>query len=238
MYPFQYQLAPNLPSSCRFDAGVNGTGSIEYKLKGTVDINGIFARDLKSKIYIGVRSNVCYMQQAAISETTRPVKFLCCFSKGSCHLFGQMERISYFPGEMANIITRVNNDSTVDVSGIRCTLRQYITLRNNFGRVKRTSNKCHRQKFDGVSPTQAVEKLLEMQLNGPYMYPTHASQLIECRYELELCCDIRMCPDVQVRLPIVIAAPEMACAATIAPTGPPLAVPVHETYHEQTSSKV
>ena len=211
MYPIQYQLPPNLPGSANMWSGLRSGAHarILYKLKATVERCGVFSRDLKGKRELVIRGQSLEMYHASIVDLTKNVRFLCCFNKGLCKLRAEMDKNVYFPGEMANIIARVENESTVKISDMKCTLIQDICLRSNCGRTHHERRQLNKVKFPGVEPGGRLDQHQPIQLAGHHLYPTTQSRLIDCRYHILITCGICLCPDVKLELPVTILSPDV-----------------------------
>lgn len=189
-------------------------------MEGRVAVmGGIFAKDLKTDVPFSVKSNVAFAQEASRAETFKNVRFCCCFNKGNVHLKGQLERTAYFPGEIADIITHIANESTADISKISCRLYMTITLRDNSSNTHSTGRRFSKQIFRGVGAQEKADRVLSLRLPDERMQPTHVSKLIECRYGFEIKCSMGWYSSVKLKLPIVIAED---CIVNI-PTGIPLA---------------
>lgn len=107
------------------------------------------------------------------------------------------------------------------VSSVQCTLYQSIILRDNQNRSRRSFKNINRQVFRGLKPHEAVDKVFLLHLSGAatLLHPTHESELITCRYFIELSCDIPWCPSIRIRLSVIIS-PQRQCKIEIVKLDP------------------
>lgn len=62
--------------------------AVVYKLKVTLDLNGLFSQDLHAKIPLCIHSKLTQNVGPAMQELTKPVTVCCCIDKGTCHVKG------------------------------------------------------------------------------------------------------------------------------------------------------
>lgn len=228
MYPFEYQLPPELPGVFKLEhfseGGVeNLSAKIKYKFKATLDVGGFFSTDLKAECNLVVHERLFQAIQASEDSTTQDVRFLCCFNKGTCSLAVAMDKNVYLPGETANIQCHIQNGSTVNVDRMRCILFQDVTvLLKHHGRRTFTRQICTRD-FPGVPPGAALEQPQPLELSAKQ--PSTTGELIKCAYRIVVECDIPWCPDVQLRMPVVLVAPELPSTAWAPPSNDGFALP-------------
>ncbi|EGZ19680.1 hypothetical protein PHYSODRAFT_312731 [Phytophthora sojae] len=131
---------------------------------------------------------------ASEDSTTQDVKFLCCFSRGTCQLAVAMDKSVYFPGETAQILCNINNGSSVEITAMRCKLYQDITvqLSNGAGSYRTLTKLMCENAFPGRLPSASTK-----------------GELIACAYRIDVECDIPWCPDVCLHLPVSIIAAEV-----------------------------
>ncbi|TMW65704.1 hypothetical protein Poli38472_008346 [Pythium oligandrum] len=216
VYPFSYQLLPDLPGVFEMDEYSEGhierlDAAIRYKLKATLDIEGFLAKDLKAKCFLVVHERLTESIRPSEDSTTQQVNFLCCINKGTCQLGVAMDKNVYIPGEAAQISCRIVNGSQVDIQAMRCKLFQDLTLRVNGG-SHRFSRKISEQTFPGVPAGAIVDQPQPLPLvpnagRERNINPSTSGRMISCDYRVDIECDIPWCPDVHLHMPVTLIAP-------------------------------
>ncbi|KAE9280740.1 hypothetical protein PR003_g27873 [Phytophthora rubi] len=218
MYPFEYQLPADLPGAFKISKYSQGdvedlSAKIKYKFKATLDVGGFFASDLKADCDLVVHERNFKALVASEDSTTQDVKFLCCFSRGTCQLAVAMDKSVYFPSETARIQCNVNNGSTVEITAMRCKLYQDVTVQLSKGGSYRTFTKVMCESaFPGVLPGATLNQPQPLTLvpeHSGVLQPSTKGELISCAYRIDVECDIPWCPDVCLHLPVSIIAPEL-----------------------------
>nr|AIG55451.1 secreted protein [Thraustotheca clavata] len=206
VYPFQYQLPQGLPGCFdnTYDSGVHA--KIEYSVKGTLCIDGMFTRDLKSRQKLTVYSQLAGNVSPSYAEKTQTVRLFCCFSQGQCHLRVAMDKNMYGPGEVPMINCDIVNQSKKDIRTMRCELIRVVEVYVH-GRHRTLTKVICGANFPGVPAGTDLTQPQPFQLNGKDLYPSTRGEFIMCRYHIEVTCDIPWCPDVCLELPIALGAP-------------------------------
>ncbi|GMF43739.1 unnamed protein product [Phytophthora fragariaefolia] len=217
-YPFEFQLPADLPGAFKISGYSQGevenlTAKIKYKFKATLDVDGFFASDLKADCELVVHERNFKELVASEDSTSQDVKFLCCFSRGTCQLAVAVDKSVYFPGETARIQCNINNGSTVEITAMRCMLYQDITVKLSKGGSYRTFTQvvCESD-FPGVQPGSTFDQPQPLTLipaHSGSLQPSTKGELIACSYRIDVECDIPWCPDVRLHLPVSIIAPEV-----------------------------
>jgi hypothetical protein len=220
MYPFEYQLPPNLPGVINIRSG--GTAKIRYKLKATLQVNGFFSSDLKGELSLVVHSQLSQRVQASEDSTSESVNLLCCFYRGTCHLKVAMDKNVYLPGETSQIQCTIQNESTQEIARMQCKLYQMVTLRTRSGSRTNWTSKITERNFDGVPANTTIDQPQPVQLishskDHPVL-PSTRGALITCEYYIDLQCDIAWCPDIHLHLPVTIITPVVPSKAWAPPS--------------------
>ncbi|KAG1704666.1 hypothetical protein DVH05_005595 [Phytophthora capsici] len=217
-YPFEYQLPAQLPGVFKITGYSQGdidklSAKIKYKFKATLDVDGFFASDLKADCDLVVHERNLKELVASEDSTTQDVKFLCCFSRGTCQLAVAMDKSVYLPGETAQIHCNITNGSTVEITAMRCKLYQDITVKLAKEGSYRTFTKLMCESaFPGVPPGASLSQPQPLSLISTHsgaLQPSTKGDLIACSYRIDVECDIPWCPDVRLQLPVSIIAPEL-----------------------------
>ncbi|KAG7376741.1 hypothetical protein PHYPSEUDO_012799 [Phytophthora pseudosyringae] len=216
-YPFEFQLPAELPGAFKISGYSDGdiadlSAKITYKFKATLDVGGFFASDLKAACDLVVHERHSKALVGSEDSITQDVKFLCCFSRGSCDLAVAMDKSVYCPGETARIQCNINNRSSVGITAMRCKLYQDVTV--EIGGEYRTFTKLMCENvFPGVAPSSTLAQLQPLALvpdHSGFLQPSAKGELIVCAYHIDVECDIPWCPDVCLHLPVSIIAAELA----------------------------
>ncbi|RHY32956.1 hypothetical protein DYB32_002048 [Aphanomyces invadans] len=229
IYPFQYQLPPGLPGCFDNQGGSGVKAKIEYSIKGSVDVAGIFSRDLKSRQKLTVYAQLAGVVAPSSDRKVQTVRLFCCVAQGQCSMRAVMDKNMYGPGEVPQIHVDVQNQSSRDVRVMRCELRRHVVAHASGSTRRMTTTICHAD-FPGVPAGQSVSQPQSFQLVGTAMYPSTRSALVSCNYTIDIVCDIALCPDVELHLPIALGAPTLVPVVAAPPPGayqlpPPGATP-------------
>ncbi|OQR84994.1 hypothetical protein ACHHYP_12450 [Achlya hypogyna] len=206
IYPFQYQLPPGLPGCYDNAHDDDVKAKIEYSIKGTLCIDGVFTRDLKHRQRLTVFAQLAGFVAPSVAEKTQTVRLLCCFNQGTCSLRVAMDKNMYGPGEVPMIQCDVHNLSSKDVTAMRCELVRSVEVRA-MGRVRHLRKVLCGATFPGVPAGSQISQPQPFQLTGNGLYPSTRSRNISCSYAIDVVCDIPWCPDVELHLPIALGAP-------------------------------
>ncbi|KAG2520125.1 hypothetical protein BBO99_00005721 [Phytophthora kernoviae] len=216
-YPFQYQLPAELPGAFKLSGYSNWdienlSAKIKYKFKATLDVGGFFASDLKADCDLVVHGRNFQALVPSEDSVTQEVKFLCCFSRGTCQLAVAMNKSVYLPGETAQLQCNISNGSTVEISTMRCRLYQDVRVQLSKGSTRTCSKVMCENAFPGVPPGATLTQPQPLTLvpdHAGFLQPSTTGELIACSYRIEIECDIPWCPDVHLHLPVSIIAPEL-----------------------------
>ena len=209
VYPFQFQLPPNLPGSfdlAHTNSYENLRAKIEYKFTATVDVGGFFARDLKGRVLVRVFEQSFIGQQPVAKSIVESVNFMCCFNKGHVQIEAVMNKLAFVEGETAEIQTHVRNKSSVDVKMLKCKLRRVVTAHARGRRRVVSDTVCHTE-FKGIDAFDDVQQPSPLPIIGQGLFPSTVGCLVQCQYYIDLQCDIPWCPDSHLELPVFITAP-------------------------------
>ena len=226
MYPFEYQLPENLPSVfdiVKYPGGCRRllTVNILYKLKACLDVNGFLSKHLKGEIAPVVHARLPAHMMVSEYRTQKAVRLLCCICRGRCRLAVAMDKNAYHVGEVAQIQCTIDNNSDVDITRGTCRLHQEIVMRAG-GHVVKLHKVLAERAFAGVKQRTSVQQPQPMPLVADAGRGTVTSsttgRIIECRYRIEIACDIPWCPKVRLRLPVTMLPPNNPEAPVWLPT--------------------
>ena len=102
VFPFSFALMPNLPGSIQIagsNAGLPYFGSVRYKVKATVDLQGFFARDLKYTHDLIIHEPLHYQIASVWNEKSGTARFLCCIPKGMSPSLTGRTQADAFPSQ-------------------------------------------------------------------------------------------------------------------------------------------
>ncbi|KDO28330.1 hypothetical protein SPRG_06569 [Saprolegnia parasitica CBS 223.65] len=208
IYPFQYQLPIGLPGTFDNQCHDGVDARVQYSIKGRLRVDGFFSRDVKRRQTFIVYAQLAGYVAPSVAEKTQVVRFLCCFRQGTCYLRVGMDKNMYTPGDVPMILCDIRNESAKDVRRMRCELVRIVDVMAD--RKHRTLQKtiCGAT-FPGVAAGAQLSQPQPFQLlsHGEALYPSTRGNLVGCRYEIRVTCDIAWCPDVTLELPIALGGP-------------------------------
>eukprot|EP00002_Diphylleia_rotans_P017330 TRINITY_DN3364_c0_g1_i1.p1 TRINITY_DN3364_c0_g1~~TRINITY_DN3364_c0_g1_i1.p1 ORF type:complete len:346 (-),score=91.96 TRINITY_DN3364_c0_g1_i1:362-1399(-) len=182
-----------------------------YKLKATLDVNGMFSKDMKAKQHVVVHRGAPGVEPV-FSEKTETVMLCCCIPRGDATVKVWFDKNAYIAGETAQIKAEINNESSSDIGNMKVKLMKFLTLSAHPDGDKdagvyeaRFSYVVDEKKYDGVPSGEKKTMDLPLPISKDHN-PSISSKYIECKYQLEVECDISMAPDIEVHLPTTIYA--------------------------------
>eukprot|EP00698_Gefionella_okellyi_P022421 TRINITY_DN7429_c0_g1_i1.p1 TRINITY_DN7429_c0_g1~~TRINITY_DN7429_c0_g1_i1.p1 ORF type:complete len:344 (-),score=61.76 TRINITY_DN7429_c0_g1_i1:139-1128(-) len=211
-YPFSYQLPKQLPGVFH-ESGHGSFGCleykarIEYKVKALVDVSGFFSKDLKATDKLIVHERLDTAVAPVHMQEKRDVMFCCCVKKGECTLKAWFDANAYVPGQTVQITAEADNQSTVNVDNLVVILYRSVEIRDKSGHRRYRVDNIAERRYEGVKPMSKETRVTPLQVPGSAA-PATKSSLIECKYWVNVECDIPWCPDVEIHLPAVIYAPQ------------------------------
>nr|CAB3223206.1 arrestin domain-containing protein 3-like [Phallusia mammillata] len=201
VYPFQFQLPNNLPSSFEVSGGY-----VRYMIKGKIDRSGIFS-DIKTMVLFTVLDCIDLNQnpQSLMPSSGCDSKQLCCWCCASGPIEGKVntDRIGYVPGEFININASIENNSSTTLEGSSYDLVQMVTQHST-----RKSRSFPVTLVSGRGPgcgSHTSAHLSNQRLQIPALPPSplRFCNIIDIRYFVQLCVETPTC-HINLRVPAPI----------------------------------
>eukprot|EP01137_Pigoraptor_chileana_P004081 Opistho-2@45274 len=212
-YPFQWALPPGLPGSFHESHGSLGSGlhlgcQIRYQIKAILDIPGT-KHDLKHKVHLAVIDKLDTTIQPQHHKKIGTVRFLCCIPKGDLECEAWMDKNAYCANETAQIHMAVKNNSTVNVDNFAVKLMRTLIVRDKSGHTKHLVTTVCKEKYPGTPALTSRESDVPLPLvaNGKPIQQSVRSDLIECKYHVDIECQIPWSPDIEIHAPVEIYEP-------------------------------
>lgn len=218
MYPFQYQLPPNLPGVVEIASNAASTrmsdftGSVRYKLAVRLGVKGFLVADLATKQPFRLHAMLPPDRpiRALVVSVSESVRFLMLFKKGNCEVHAVLNKNVQVSGGQLFIDAQIHNGSRKKIRKISLQLLQEITL---LGKARGWENEvsetiCERD-FPGVAAETSVQTRLALALiesnRRPIPKSTHG-ELFAVRYFLRMRCKMNGCPSVRLEFPLTVIA--------------------------------
>ncbi|RHY03350.1 hypothetical protein DYB25_003895 [Aphanomyces astaci] len=221
VYPFSYQLPFGLPGCFDNDGNGGVKAKIEYSIKGAVCVDGLFNRDLKKKQCVTVYAQLAGYVAPSFDHVEQTIRFLCCFPQGKAALRVAMDKNMYGPGDVPQIHCDIQNHSSRDIRSMKCHLRRTTVVTGSGKRRVLTKTICTAT-FPGVPAGMSISQPQPFQLTGSGMFPSTLASFITVSYTIDVVCDIALCPDVKLKLPIALGAPSLLVAPITVASAPPM----------------
>eukprot|EP00163_Fabomonas_tropica_P023611 TRINITY_DN40986_c0_g1_i1.p1 TRINITY_DN40986_c0_g1~~TRINITY_DN40986_c0_g1_i1.p1 ORF type:complete len:438 (-),score=15.62 TRINITY_DN40986_c0_g1_i1:81-1394(-) len=215
--PFEFGLPQGLPGV--FDErGAHGTthysAQIVYKIKAECHVSGFMKSDLKHKQHLILREHDLSGTHPVSREGSSNVTQYCCINRGTAFMRVHTDKQMYTPGETAQVVCEVDNQSTVRIRRIKVKLFQKLRLDDGLGHHYETTQCICDSLHDGVEPmtrlledkARHVPLTLTSRTSGLIQPQVTVGRLVHCSYFLQCQLDVPMGGDVNVRVPIVIQA--------------------------------
>jgi len=213
-FPFAFNLPEDLPGVFNESGerwGVKYHGRVYYKIKAECDVAGMFKSDIKHKQKLIVHERVMTALQPVTGENTSNVMVCCCINKGSANMKTHFDKNCYIPGERAQIICEVRNNSTVGFKHITVKLMRRIKLKADHHQELNQVEEVYVEKYPGVEANSEAVGENARQVPLPLNHRHHGTiepethgHLVHCEYWVDVECDIPMAPDIEIHMPIHI----------------------------------
>nr|CAB3223182.1 arrestin domain-containing protein 3-like [Phallusia mammillata] len=227
VYPFQFQLPNDLPSSIEVSGGY-----VRYIIKGKIDRSGFF-NDIKTMMLFTVLDCIDLNQNAntLTPSSGSDEKQLCCWCCSSGPIEGTIatDRSAYVPGEFITISGSIENHSSTDLTGCQYSIFQQVTQRatrktRSFPVEIVTNNGpgCKRH-----SSAQISNQRIQIPALPPS--PLRFCNIIDIRYYVQLCVETPTCHiNLRIPAPIGIGTVPLQMAGRMPqPSAPPMSTEDH-----------
>lgn len=221
-FPFAFVLPPGLPGVFD-DFGHSHQATIRYKIKAEVHRAGFFKSDIKHTQRLIINEGLMTDVAPVSKEGRAKVTQCCCIDKGSAWMRATFNKNAYVPGEQAQVVCEVDNQSSIKMRHITTKLKRRITIRDNRGMANTWIETVAQAKHEGVEPFTTctgedarMAPVVLANARGPVEPQTHG-RLVTCDYWVECQLDVPMGTDVTVDLPttictLILARAELASA--------------------------
>lgn len=170
VYPFQNYCLPgqySFPFSFQLPAGLPGTFSEAGERWGTRyeaetsyfitgDIHCADGSEIRHQQRLIVYEKLMSEIQAVALEKTANIYVCCCINRGSVHMESTFDKNAYVSGETAQVVCKVQNNSTSDITAIKTKLRRRIVLRSDAGATFNKVETLNQGNYAGVAKAQEV----------------------------------------------------------------------------------
>jgi hypothetical protein len=176
--------------------------SISYSLEAKLGVNGFLSRNVSTEIPLVIYEPVPAVLPPSEASITKTIRHLAIISKGNCSLSVKLDTSVYHVGDTIRVQCNVQNDSEVEIRAIRCKLKQDVTVKGNlFARpLKQTIVAFN---YAGAAAGQTTSNMFDIEL--PQLSSTSScGRMLTCTYRLKVECDVPMCPDLVLYLPVTI----------------------------------
>jgi len=199
-FPFSFQLPRDIPGVFFHERkeldGDKIRAAIVYKAKCWLDMPG---KDIKY--------TEKFVVAEAVAQAVLPVheenKKSFMFAKGNLKMSVDLIKNVYVPGEVVPIKVSVHNESSKKVEHLKVKLMRTVIIRAKHMKKQQTSE-LHRQVFDGVAEKSNKDVVLNYPID-PNVFPSADGKLIDCKYHLDVECDVARAIDLEVHPKILIA---------------------------------
>lgn len=151
---------------------------------------------------------------------------MCCVSKGHAQVRVHLDKGCYTPGEEAQVVCELNNQSSVELQRLRTKFMRRLRLNDGRGNSFQFQEEISRADFPGVAPmTQCMgesARFVPVRLvsrSGSAVLPQTNGQFVRTEYWVELVMGVPWSPDVRIQVPVSVVAPPPPASAFY--TAPP-----------------
>jgi hypothetical protein len=222
-FPFVFRLPAGIPGTFRYHEHKT-TAIVAYHVEVEADAKEWFS-DVTHRQPLTIYPMLQAEVKAVREQRTANVMVCCCINKGAATMTVHFDKNCYVPGEVCRIICEAQNNSTVDFNAIKVKVYRQLTLRA-MGHQHRDNRELVHQLFPGVKAgAQDVgEKARQVPVQlgdsmGGLFVPETNGRLVDCKYWAEVEFDIPYAPDISIRLPLTIYAPQPPPDWALVPAG-------------------
>jgi len=189
---------------------------VAYVFHATLDVSGMFSRDLYATQPLIVHEAIDTVKPAS-DQATQDITVCCCCSQGPATIRAFFDKNAYALGETAVVTAEITNQSKKDIRNMKISLIRTLRIRSASGRTETYINKMTEAVYEGVLAGQ--QKTMPMNLafdptkviDGSVPFtPTSNGNYVNCTYSFNLKCDVRGASDVNLNMPVVLYAPQPA----------------------------
>jgi hypothetical protein len=157
-FPFSFQLPAGLPGTFN-ESGErwNTTYEAETSYFITGDIHCADNSEIRHQQRLIVYEKLMTDVQAVALDKTANIYVCCCLNRGSVHMASTFDKNAYVSGETAQVVCKVENNSTSEITAIKTKLRRRIVLRSDAGATFAQVETLNQGTYAGVAAAQDVE---------------------------------------------------------------------------------
>lgn len=158
-FPFQFQLPAGLPGTFAESGRRWGTtyeAETSYFITG--DVHCADGSEIRHQQRLIVYEKLMTDIQAVALEKTANIYVCCCINRGSVHMESTFDKNAYVSGETAQVVCKVQNNSTSDITAIKTKLRRRIVLRSDSGTTFSKVETLNQGTYGGVAKAEEVQE--------------------------------------------------------------------------------
>lgn len=211
VFPFQFRLDAKLPGTFEIynhkSFSQYATANITYRVEAEVAVPGLLTPNLRHSQDILICEPLRAVLMASDTYKETKVTFLCCIPKGNVSMTANIDKNAYAPGESVQLRLIIDNSqSRVDLDCLVLRLSSKISLHAS-GDEATCSGTVVKASSAGVKAGERADRFIQLSL-PPDLEPSTSSDLISCEYVLNVILKIPWSPDVNIKQPVQIYAPQ------------------------------
>jgi len=171
---------------------------VEYSVKAVIDIDD--SKDLEEKLDFVVYPELPKTIPTPSDEKEASVMFCCCIPRGELKMQATLDKNVYSPGDEAEAVLTVENDSALEVTAM-VEMNRIMKLKAD-GHHIFNRREQHLGRFDTIEPGE--KKTVNMKFKIPDTHPTTKARYLDCFYVLDVVSELQCAPDIELHFPIHI----------------------------------
>jgi len=181
---------------------------VHYKLRCKIDLNGVFSRDLYAKQPLVIHPRLGIEVKPATAEQSQDVMVCCCFNQGHLLFKTAFDKNAYVPGETAQLMADVQNDSKKPLN-LMVKLHRMLVLTSGSGynQKHQESNVVAEMTYPSVAPGEHAQRPMPLFLPTD-LKPTSLGQFVNCTYRYTVEAHVSWGSTITCQLPVVLYAPQ------------------------------
>lgn len=229
-FPFSFQLPDGLPgvfeeSGNRWN--INYSAETLYRIIGEVDCAD--GSEIRHSHRLILHERLLSSIQPQTREQTANIFVCCCINRGSVTMKASFNKNAYVPGETAQVVCSVENQSTSEITGIETSLMRRFHMRADGGHHFERVDCIAQARYAGVAAAASTgtdgdaallgneggvssgDRFIPLALNdrqyGAIQPSTHG-QRIQCEYWVDVHATVTCSGGIRIDLPVEIYAPQ------------------------------
>jgi len=158
-WPFSFKLPDGLPGVFEEEGhrwGIKYKAKTKYRIKGEVECSD--GSEIKHKQKFILYERLLSSIEPQMREQTSNIYVCCCLNRGSVTMKCSFDKNAYVPGETAQVLCNVHNESTSEITAIKTSLMRRVRFKAKGGHHFQTTETVAQARYGGVAAAESESK--------------------------------------------------------------------------------